>query len=233
MLKTLLNNKKPHIFHLSFTVAITLLIFKKSEIINSCFAKQCSLIPKKSVLLSQLTLLTKNSLANCYFSKKDILQIIRNLDAHKMHGYDISIYLLKLCGDSICLKCYISLEWKKLLFFLFMRKAINKLLKTIVQFHFHRFVKNTWTLTLWRCIKFFSENNIATFILSNQSWFRPGDSCISHLLSVNHEISSAFDKGTKFVKNFLISPKLLTKYGIMDWFLNCIKIVVAVRLIIF
>ena len=35
-------------------------IKEKSEIFNSFFAEQCSLIPNKSVLLSQLTLPTEN-----------------------------------------------------------------------------------------------------------------------------------------------------------------------------
>ena len=56
----------------------------------------------ETVLPSQLTLLTENSLANCHFSKKDILQIIRNPDS-KAHGHDlISIRMLKLCGNSVC-----------------------------------------------------------------------------------------------------------------------------------
>ena len=57
----------------------------------------------ESVLPSQLTLLTENSLANCHFSKKDILQIIRNPDSNKAHGHDmISIRVLKFRCDSFC-----------------------------------------------------------------------------------------------------------------------------------
>ena len=39
----------------------------------------------KSVLPSQPTLLTENLLANGCFSKKDILQIIRNSDSNNAH----------------------------------------------------------------------------------------------------------------------------------------------------
>ena len=39
----------------------------------------------KSGLPSQLTLLTENSLSNCHFSEKDVLQIIRNTDSNKAH----------------------------------------------------------------------------------------------------------------------------------------------------
>ena len=37
---------------------------------------------------------------------------------------------------------------------------------------------------------FFSKNNLLS---PNQSGFRPGDSCINQVLSINHEILSAFD----------------------------------------
>ena len=70
LLKTLLNDKKipciPPIFHNNKYIAD----FKeKSEIFNTFFAEHCSLIPNKSVLPSQLTLLTENSLSKCNFSK--------------------------------------------------------------------------------------------------------------------------------------------------------------------
>ena len=76
------------------------------------------------MLPSQLTLLTENSLSKCNFFKKDILQIIRNLDSNKAHGHVISIRMLKVCGDSICKPLELifktclrngrfPLEWKK------------------------------------------------------------------------------------------------------------------------
>ena len=37
---------------------------------------------------------------------------------------------------------------------------------------------------------FLSKNNLLS---PNQSGFRPGDSCINQVLSINHEILSAFD----------------------------------------
>ena len=117
---------KYHVVHLCLITASTLLILKKRVRSSALFfAEQCSVIPNKSVLPPQLTWLTENLLANCYFSKKDILQIIRNLDSNKAHGHDmISIPMLKLCGDSICKPLVLifktclrngrfPLEWKK------------------------------------------------------------------------------------------------------------------------
>ena len=68
---------------------------------------------------------TDSSLSSCRFTKDDILRIISNLDPNKAHGYDeISIRMLKICGDSICRPLNIifktclrtgifPLEWKK------------------------------------------------------------------------------------------------------------------------
>ena len=62
-----------------------------------------SLRTGESVLPSQLTLITENLLANCHFSKKDILQMIRNPDSNKALGHDmVSIRVLKFCCDLVC-----------------------------------------------------------------------------------------------------------------------------------
>ena len=80
---------------------------EKSEIFNSFFADQCSPISNGSVLPSELPLRADGTLSTCHFTKEDILRIISNLDPNKAYGHDeISIRMLKICGDSIyrCLK---------------------------------------------------------------------------------------------------------------------------------
>ena len=75
---------------------------EKSEIFNSFFADQCSPISKGSILSSELSLCTDSTLSSCHFAKEDILQIINNLDPNKAHDHDeISIHMLKICGDSV------------------------------------------------------------------------------------------------------------------------------------
>ena len=71
------------------------------------------------------TIATDSTLCTCHFAKEDILRIINNLDPNKAHGHDeISIRMLKICGDSICRPLNIifktclrtgkfPLEWKK------------------------------------------------------------------------------------------------------------------------
>ena len=55
---------------------------------------------------------------------------------------------------------------------------------------------------------FFSENDL---ILPKHSGFRPGDSCNKQLLSIAHEIHSAFDDGHKVRDDFLDISKTFDK----------------------
>ena len=55
---------------------------------------------------------------------------------------------------------------------------------------------------------FFSKNNLLS---PSQSAFRPGDSCINQLLSINHEILSAFDMGFEVRGIFLDISKAFDK----------------------
>ena len=104
LLKTLLNGRKipciPPLFHDNKFITD----FKeKSEIFNSFFAKQCSLIDNGSTLPSLFPLITEKSLSDVDFSVEDIKNIISKLDSNKVHGDDmISIRMLKLCDKSIC-----------------------------------------------------------------------------------------------------------------------------------
>ena len=148
-----------------------------------------SLLPNKNVLLSQLTLLTENSLSKCNFSKKYILQIIRNLDSNKAHGHDmISVRMLKLCGDSICkpldliLKTCLrngrfTLEWKKANVAPASKKGDKQTIKNYRPVSLLPIYGKIFEHLLYDTMfNFFSKNNLLS---PNQSRFRPGDSCIN------------------------------------------------------
>ena len=126
LLKTILKGKKvpsiPPIFHNNKYVTD----FKEmSEIFNSFFANQCSLISNNSILLSELKLLTDHTLIPFEFSVTDILQVTDSQDSDKTYGHDmISICLWKLCGEAACRPLNMifktclntgkfALEWKK------------------------------------------------------------------------------------------------------------------------
>ena len=95
---------------------------------------------KESVLPSELPLQTDSTLSSCNFTKDDILRIINNLYPNLAYGHDeISIRMLKICGDSICRPLNIifktclhtgkfPLEWKKGNIVPIIKKVISKLL---------------------------------------------------------------------------------------------------------
>ena len=56
--------------------------------------------------------------------------------------------------------------------------------------------------------RFLIERNL---ISSNQSGFKPGDSCINQLLSITHEIYKSFDDGFKVRGAFLDISKVFDK----------------------
>ena len=63
-------------------------------------------------------------------------------------------------------------------------------------------------MLLYTMFNFFSKNNLLS---PNQSGLRPGDSCINQLLSINHEILSAFDTGLEVWGIFLDISKAFDK----------------------
>ena len=195
-METLLNGKKipciPPLFHGDkFIVNFQ----GKSEIFNSFIADQYSPISNGSVLPSELPLRTDSSLSSCHFTKDDILRIINNLEPNKAHGHDeISICMLKICGDSICLRTGIfPLEWKKANIVAIHKKGDKQ---TVINYRpvsllpicgkiFERLLYN-------EILNFFLENDL---ISKKQSGFRPGDSCINQLLSINDGILGSFNIG--------------------------------------
>ena len=56
--------------------------------------------------------------------------------------------------------------------------------------------------------KNFLDNNLIT---SKQSGFRPGDSCINHLLSLTHDTFTSFDNGVEVSGVFLDISKAFDK----------------------
>ena len=76
---------------------------EKVELFNSFFSKQRSLLANHSELPTSLSFRTDKRLSSVTFSAEDIGKIIQCLDHNKAHGHDnISIRMLKICGDTIC-----------------------------------------------------------------------------------------------------------------------------------
>ena len=128
--------------------------------------------------------------------------------------------MIKICGKSICkhLQLIFSqcidtgsfpLEWKKANVAPFHKTGDKQCLKNyqpvsllpICRKIFERLIFN-------EMFRFLIENNL---ISSNQSGFKPGDSCINQLLSITHEIYKSFDDGFEVRGVFLDISKAFDK----------------------
>ena len=99
-----LNNKKIPIIPPLFNENHFITDFKeKAQLFHFFFSKQCSLIPNNSSLPADVNYIIEKRLSTVTISAKDIGKIIQNLDSNKAHGHDnLSIRMLKICRDSIC-----------------------------------------------------------------------------------------------------------------------------------
>ena len=147
--------------------------------------------------------MTNNRLYSITFSQDDIAKIIQNLDSGKAHGHDnISINMLKIYGSAIykplaiILKQWVDTgifpsEWKKGNIVPIHKKGDKQTLKNYRPVSLLPICgKILERLMFNEMFKFFIENEL---ISSNQSGFKPGDSCVNQLVSITHEIYESFD----------------------------------------
>ena len=132
---------------------------------------------------------TNNLLSTISFTKDDIAKIIKNLNPNKAHGFDmISIRMTKIYGESIlkplelifklCLENgKFPIEWKKANV-VSVHKRNNKQL-------IENYRSTSLPPVYNKMFEFFTENEL---ISQSQSGFKSGDSCISQLLCISHDI---------------------------------------------
>ena len=144
---------------------------------------------------------------------KDNGKTIQSLDSNKSHGHDnIRIYMLKVCGDSICATLEMSFK-QALLTAVFpteckkgkivpIRKKSDKLdinnyfpvsLLPICGKIFERIIFN-------EMFNYFSANKL---ISKNQTVFQPSNSCINQILSITPEILISFGNGLEVRSAFV------------------------------
>ena len=110
--------------------------------------------------------------------------------------------MIKICGKSICKLLQLTfnqcidigsfpLEWKKANIVPIHKKGDKQCFKNYRPVSLLLIgVKIFETLIFNEMVRFLIENNL---ISSNQSGFKPGDSCIDQPLSITHEIYKSFD----------------------------------------
>ena len=204
ILKRLLYNKKlPTILPLLVDGKMVSDFGKKANIFNNLFVFICTPIGNTSCLPS-FSYRTGSRIKSFQVTENDILAITKSLDPNKAHGCDnISIKMIKICSKSLILPLEIIFEhslkkgkfpkiWKKANVVPVHKKEDKMLVKNyrlisllpVFGKMFERVIYNS-------LFNYFHSNGLFT---PYQSGFLPGDSCITQLLSIIHEIQTAFDE---------------------------------------
>ena len=164
---------------------------------------------------------TENVLSSIDFGSDDTAKIIQKLDPNKAHGHDvISIRMLKICGNSIykpfqlifrsCIENgKFPYEWKKADVVSVHKKGNKQAMENYRPVYLLPICGKIFERLIYNSLfEFFIANEL---ISSNQSGFKPGDSCINQLLSITHEIYKSFDDGYEVRGVFLDISKAFDK----------------------
>ena len=176
---------------------------KKANIFNNFFASICTPIDNTSCLPS-FSYRTGSRIKSFQVTENDILAIIKSLDPNKAHGCDnISIKMIKICSQSLILLLKIIFEhslkkgkfpkiWKKVNIVLVHKKENKMLVKNYRPISLLPIFGKMFERVIYNSLfNYFQSNRLFTPF---QSGFLPGDSCIAQLLSIIHEIQTAFDE---------------------------------------
>ena len=152
--------------------------------------------------------------------------------------------MFKTCGDTICKPLELIFkqapttgvflsEWKKDNIVPCYKKGDKQNLKNYHPVSLLSICRNIFERLIFNeMFSFFLANNL---LASNQSGFKPGDSCVNQLLSITHEIYSSFDDGFEVRSVFLDISKAFDKVwhegiifklqqnGILDDLLNILS----------
>ena len=172
-----------------------------ASIFNNYFASTCTPIKNASVL-PLFSYKTSSRINSFKVSESDILSIIKSLDSTKTHGYDsLSTRMIKMCIESITLPLKIIFQesLKKVKFPEIWKKANvvpehKKENKTFIVNYCPVSLLPTFGKIYERLVYNYLFNNFLRnkLFTSSQSGFLPGDSCITQLLSILHEIETAW-----------------------------------------
>ena len=182
-------------------------VSEKAEIFNSFFSRQCSLIDTGSVLPPQ-QFLTDSRLNNLDFDEEKIESIINSLNVNKAHGWDnVSTRMIRICGNSIIkpllsifnlsfTSCIFPSQWKKGNVVPVYKKGDRSIPKNYRPVSLLPVFGKIFEKCIYDALYRYFETN--TLFSPCQSSFQEGDSCISQLLSIMHDIFTGFDANPPF-----------------------------------
>ena len=204
ILKTFVNDSKiPLIPPLLVDNKLVTDFLDKANLFNNFFAKQCTPISNDSTVPVNINFETRERLSSLEFCVDDIVKIIRSLDQNKAHGHDeISIRMIKLCASSISKPLHLIFrncletesfpkEWKKANIIPVHKKGDKQLITNYRPVSLLPICGKVFEKIIFNSLFVYLNNN--NLLNSNQSGFRPGDSCVNQLISITHDIYKAFD----------------------------------------
>ena len=175
---------------------------EKANHFNCFFASHCTQLDNNSKIPETQTFIRDNKLSPVQFEDNDIIGIIRSLNICKTHRHDISIRMLKLCDLAIAKPLSILFRncvnqstlpdiWKKSNIYPIHKKGDKQLINNYRPVSlmpiwgkiFERLIFNS-------LFEYLEEHNLLS---AHQSGFRANDSCVNQLLSIVHDIYTAFD----------------------------------------
>ena len=175
---------------------------EKATVFNNYFTSQCTPLVNDSEL-PNLTFHTNSRLSTFEITSDEINNIIVGLCANKAHGSDnISVNMLKLCGPYLCLPLKIIFtniietgifpaQWKEANVTPVHKKNDKQLVKNYRPISLLPILAKVFERIIFKNLyNYLISNNLIT---KNQSGFRPGDSVTNQLLSIVHDIHTAFD----------------------------------------
>ena len=204
--RLLCNKKVPAIPPLFVDGSFILDNCKKANLFNNFFVYICTPIKNNSVLPPVLYKTNTTRISSFRVTNKDILSMIKSLDSSRSHGYDnISIKMIKICSELATISTRIIFEeslekgifpeiWKKANVVPVHKKEDKTLIKNYLSISLLPIFGKIFERVICNALfKHFLSNKLFTL---SQSGFLPGDSCIAQLLSIIHEIETAFDNNS-------------------------------------
>ena len=175
----------------------------KTNHFNSFFASHCTPLNKDRKVPGGQTYITDSKLSSLQFEDKDIIKIIRSLDIKKVHGHDdISIRMLKICDLAIikplsiifriCLNHSMFPDlWKKSNICPIHKKGNKQIINNYRPVSLLPICGKIFERLIFNSLFEYLEKY--KLLSAHQSGFRANDSCVDQLLSIVHNIYTAFD----------------------------------------
>ena len=175
---------------------------EKASLFNTFFASQCTPLLNDSEL-PNLIFLTNSRINSFEITHDEIKNIISGLSTNKAHGPDkISVNMIKLCGQHLCVPLKIIFDniletgifpdqWKEANVTPVHKKNNKQLITNYRPISLLPILAKIYERIIFKNMyNYLISNNLIT---KNQSGFKPGDSVVNQLLSIVHEIHTAFD----------------------------------------